>query len=367
MPQRLIPAPGTDEQILLAEIARLHKIIQALMNRAERSTNAPSSNFRSFHTTVMLEEQVRNRTEDLESALRDNKKITRELHAAQSNLLATAREAGMADIANNVLHNIGNVLNSVNVSAGLIKGKMRDSKALRLNKAVQLINEHLADLGDFLINDEKGKLLPAYLNKLVVALADEQQSIIEELESLTKSVDHIKSIVAKQQSYAGTTNVLEPVSVKDLLEDALHIDANAFARQKVTVIKEYIDLPLLLLDKSQLLQILVNLIGNAKQAMQSVIDRSNEITLRMSIARGDNERRLLIAIADNGEGIENENMPKLFVHGFTTRKNGHGFGLHSCALAAKQMGGNLMVHSDGPGKGAVFTLELPFNPVGDFQ
>lgn len=356
-----------DKVALLAEITRQNKIIQALMNRAERSTNAQGSNFSSSQATVMLEDQVRNRTEDLETTLRDNKKITRELHAAQSNLLAMAREAGMAEIANNVLHNIGNVLNSINVSTGLIKNKMRDTKAQGLSKAVQLINEHAENLGDFLTHNDKGKLLPGYLNKLVTALAVEQQSVIEELELLTKCVDHIKTIVATQQSYAGKTNVIEAVQVSNLLEDALRINANALARHWVTVVTEFADIPLLMLDKSQLLQILVNLIGNAKQALEGVMDRSHQLTLRMNIIDLADGQRLQICVEDNGEGITQKNMARLFVHGFTTRKYGHGFGLHSCVLAAKEMGGTLIAHSDGLGKGATFTLELPAKPVEDSQ
>jgi len=302
--------------------------------------------------------------EAAEAGLRDNERITRELHAVQSDLVTTARQAGMAEIANNVLHNVGNVLNSVNVSAGLVTSKMRDSKALGLVKAVQLMNEHAADLGEFLTRDAKGKLLPDYLNKVVAALAAEQQSVVAELGSLTTSVDHIKDIVATQQSYAGAANVVEAVQVRELLEDALRMNAGALARHQVTVVREFADVPLLMLDKSRVLQILVNLIGNAKQAMDGVTDHAHLLTLRVEVADLSNERNLRIRVEDEGEGIAPENLARLFVHGFTTRKNGHGFGLHSCALAAKEMGGTLTAQSAGLGKGAAFTLDLPIKQVG---
>lgn len=292
---------------------------------------------------------------------------TRELHAAQSELLTKSRQAGMAEIANNVLHNVGNVLNSVNVSAGLVSGKISDSKAQGLGKVVQLMNEHAADLGDFLTHDEKGKLLPGYLNKLVAALAAEQQSIVEELGSLTKSIDHIKDIVATQQSYAGAASVVEAVQVRDVLEDALRMHAGALTRHKVSVVREFSDVPVLPLDRHRLLQILINLIGNAKYAMDGVLDHLHRITLRMDIADCADGRRLRICVEDEGEGIAPENLTRIFAHGFTTRKNGHGFGLHSCALAAREMGGTLVAHSDGPGKGATFTLELPIKLVEDPQ
>jgi signal transduction histidine kinase len=286
-----------------------------------------------------------------------------ELLEAQSELVTTARQAGMAQIANNVLHNVGNVLNSVNVSAGLIGAKVRNSKAQGLAKAVQLMNEHAADLGDFFSRDERGKALPGYLNKLVGALAAEKQNIGEELESLSKSIDHIKEIVANQQSYSGATSLVEPVQIKDLLEDALRMNAASMARHQVRVVKEFAEVPLLLLDRHLVLQILVNLIGNAQQAMDGVPDRSHQITLRMEITEPADGSRLKIRVEDDGEGIAPQNLARLFAHGFTTRKNGHGFGLHSCALAAKEMGGTITAHSDGASKGAAFTLELPVNPA----
>jgi len=273
-----------------------------------------------------------------------------------------SRQAGMAEIANNVLHNVGNVLNSVNVSAGLIGSKLRESKDQGLAKAVQLMNEHAMDLGDFLTRDAKGKALPGYLNKLVAALAAEKQSIAQELESLSRSVDHIKEIVATQQSYSGSTSVAEPVHVRDLMEDALRMNAASIARRQIAVVKDFADVPLLLLDKHLVLQILVNLIRNAENAMDAVPDRSHQITLRMNVVESaEGQRRLRIRVEDDGEGIAPENLTRLFGHGFTTRKNGHGFGLHSCALAAKEMQGAITAHSDGLDRGAVFTLELPAN------
>jgi signal transduction histidine kinase len=249
----------------------------------------------------------------------------------------------------------------------MVNRKVRDSKSQGLANAVKLINEHPADLADFLTCDTKGKLLPDYLNKLVTALGAEQQSIITELESLTNSIDHIKEIVTTQQSYAGVASVVEEVQIRDLLEDALRMNAGSLARHQVTVVKEYADVPLLLLDKHLVLQILLNLIGNAKQAMDGVIDRAHHLTLRVIIADLADGRRLRIRVEDNGEGIAPENLARLFVHGFTTRKKGHGFGLHSCALGAKELGGTLAAHSDGPDKGAIFTLELPLNTVGVLQ
>ncbi|MNQ96404.1 Sensor histidine kinase TodS [compost metagenome] len=281
---------------------------------------------------------------------------TRQLKDTQGELLDTARRAGMAEIATNVLHNVGNVLNSVNISAELVSRKLRNSKAQGLGKAMHLINERQQDLGSFLTEDEKGKLLPGYLNQLVEAINHEQQGMAEELTQLSKSVDHIKDIVATQQSYAGASNFLESLSISELLEDALRMNFGALTRHNVTVLKEYADIPRIMGDKHRLLLILINLISNAKYAMSNVSNHERIMTLGATIIDGET---LQISVRDKGEGIAPKDMTRIFAHGFTTRKEGHGFGLHSCALAAIEMNGHLNAYSDGPGKGALFVLQVP--------
>jgi PAS domain S-box-containing protein len=320
----------------------------------------------SFHE-VRLVPLLQDQALAIARDITDRKNAEAKLAQMHKQLTEASRQAGMAEIANNVLHNVGNVLNSVNVSAGIIGSKLSDSKDQGLSKAVQLMQEHATDLGDFLTRDARGQALPGYLNKLVAALAAEKESIAAELKSLTRSIDHIKDIVATQQSYSGATTVVESVQIKDLIEDALRINAASITRHQITVIKEYVDVPLLMLDKHLVLQILVNLIGNAKHAMNGMHDHLHQIVLGTEICGSAERPRLRIRVADNGEGIGPENLAKLFGHGFTTRKNGHGFGLHSCALAAKEMQGAITAHSDGRGQGATFTLELPINPPGGIQ
>ena len=109
------------------------------------------------------------------------------------------------------------------------------------------------------------------------------------------------------------------------------------------------------LEKHKILQILVNLLRNAKHACQESDRADKRLTVR--VINGDG--RVRISVIDNGIGIPPENLIRIFSHGFTTKKDGHGFGLHSGALAAKEMDGSLTVHSDGPGQGSTFTLELP--------
>ncbi|MDR7296241.1 PAS domain S-box-containing protein [Pelomonas aquatica] len=287
------------------------------------------------------------------------KAAEREIAVVHKQLVEASRLAGMAEIATNVLHNVGNVLNSVNIAAGMVGDRLRNSKLKGLERAVGLIDEHAGDLGDYLTQDPRGKLLPTYLRDLAQALRAEQVAMADELATLAKSVDHIKEVIATQQSYAGASCVVEAVNVGELLDDALRMNAGALTRHKVEVVKTLVDLPALMLDRHRMLQILVNLISNAKQALNGLSDREPCIRLHAMLAGEAPARVLRISVSDNGEGIEAQNLTRIFSHGFTTRRNGHGFGLHSCVLAAQEMGGVLHVHSEGADLGATFTLDVP--------
>ena len=273
-------------------------------------------------------------------------------------LLLTSREAGMAEVATSILHNVGNVLNSVNVSASLLLDSAKKSKASSLAKAVALLNDHAANLGEFLASDPKGKQLAPFLNLLSEELAREQHRNLAELELLRENIEHVKEIVAMQQSYARVSGVIETVKASEIVEDALRINAGALARHGVVLIREYTDDSVLSIEKHKVLQILVNLIRNSKYACDDSGRKDKQIRLKIS----KHDQWVSIAIIDNGVGIPPENLTRIFNYGFTTRKAGHGFGLHSGALTAKELGGSLTVHSEGPGSGASFILDLPPQP-----
>jgi signal transduction histidine kinase len=285
----------------------------------------------------------------------ERKRAEAEVAEMHRQLLETSRQAGMAEVATGVLHNVGNVLNSVNVASTLLSDNLKKSKAPNLSKAVALMREHATNLGVFMTSDPKGTQLPGYLAQLGEHLVSEQTAALKELAGLQKNIEHIKDIVAMQQSYAKVSGVTETLMVTDLVEDALRMNASALERHEVQVVREYADLPPITVDKHKILQILVNLIRNAKYAC----DDSGRPDRQMKVRISNHNERIQISVIDNGVGIPQENLLRIFNHGFTTRKEGHGFGLHSGALAAKEMGGTLSVHSDGPGTGATFTIELP--------
>ena len=283
------------------------------------------------------------------------KEAEAKLNQIHKQLLETSRQAGMAEVAVSVLHNVGNVLNSVNVASSCVADSIRNSKAANLSKIVALLREHEADLGHFITNDPKGKQLPGYLAQLAEHLAGEQTDALDNLARLQKNVEHIREIVAMQQNYAKTSGVLESLPIVDLVEDAVRMNVGSMERHNIKMLREYSETPLVLADKHKVLQILVNVISNAKHACTDSEKQNKQIILR--VVNGN--ERIKISVIDNGVGIPAENMTRIFNYGFTTRKDGHGFGLHNGALAAKEMGGSLAAFSEGPGRGATFTLELP--------
>ena len=280
-----------------------------------------------------------------------------ELDKLNRKLLDTSRQAGMADVATGVLHNVGNVLNSVSVAATVVAERLQRSKITNLQRATALVLEQKDRAGDYITNDPKGKLLPVYFDTVAGQLAEERDELITKVSSVAQHIEHIKEIVAMQQSYAKVSGAYEDLVAADLVEDALRINVAAFDRHSIKVVREFsVGLPPVFVDRHKVLQVLINLLRNAKHAMEDVPDDRKKMVI--SIRRCSHEQ-IAVVVRDFGIGIPATNLTKIFNHGFTTKKNGHGFGLHSGANAAKEMGGSLTALSDGPDKGAEFTLKLP--------
>lgn len=306
-----------------------------------------------------LEARVEERTQQLSAANDQLKQQMEEREVMNRRMIELSHQAGKAEVATGVLHNVGNVLNSINVSASLVEETLRQSRLPTLKKTADLIGEQ-DDLGSFMTTDPRGQMVPGYLTKLADSLLEERDLESQELRSLIEHLDHVKTIVSMQQSYAGVSGLLEPVMLPKLLDEAELLNASSLVRHAVEIVREIEPLPELLVEKQKVMQILVNLLKNAKDALTE--GRADNRRLWVRIHR-HGEDRVRISLTDNGIGIARENLTNIFSHGFTTKETGHGFGLHSCANAAKEMGGMLMVTSDGLGKGATFTIELPYQPA----
>jgi PAS domain S-box-containing protein len=309
--------------------------------------------FRDDTLRKRAEARLRQSHDELEQRVDER---TRALREAQRQLVDTALAAGKAEVATNILHNVGNVLNGVNVLAQLIEERLQARSWDGLSKAAELVAGQRANLGRFLTEDERGRRLPEYLEQLAARQAADRAGLLENVERLLEHIEHIKRIVVLQQEHARSVSLREDTSLPEVIEDALSINHAALERHEITVVRDYQVQPTLHIHKHKLLQILINLVSNAKYALAETLREPRRITVRMTRPTGDLIR---IEVIDNGCGIPAELLTQIFQHGFTTRADGHGFGLHASVLAAKDMGGSLHARSDGPGRGACFTLELP--------
>ncbi|WNG16516.1 AAA family ATPase [Cystobacter fuscus] len=284
---------------------------------------------------------------------------THELKQAQARLVDTAREVGMAEVAANVLHNVGNVLTSAVVNLEVMRKAVGSLRVGRVKQAAALLLEQRDQLVDFLTHSPRGRHLPDYLGALGEELVKEQMRLMEDLDAMNRHIEHIRAIVQVQQTYAKRSLMTEECALPQLIDDALRIQLEGLQRHGITVHRELSAVPRVRADKHKVLQILINLISNAKQALEPMPEGRRNLWVRMKVQGAV----IRIQVVDDGVGIAPEVKDKLFSHGFTTRKDGHGFGLHSSALAAQLLNGRLLIESEGPGRGAVTTLELPLDPA----
>jgi signal transduction histidine kinase len=300
-------------------------------------------------------------TRDVSARKQDERRLIDSLDRlkkAQRQLMEASHLAGMAEVASSVLHNVGNVLNSVNVSAATV-GELLDQSPLDgLSMALELLATHRSDLTRYVGEDPKGMRLLPYLAQLSRVLLDDRKRARGEVESLQKNIDHIKMIVTTQQSNARSmSGATERLSPEEVVEDAIKLTSAWDGKDGIILARTYAPVPEAELDRHKVLQIVINLLTNARHAVADAPVR--KVTVRLT-TRG--EQHFFIEVEDTGKGIPAENLTRIFNHGFTTRRDGHGFGLHGSALAAGEMGGTLVAHSAGPDQGARFVLDLPVRP-----
>ncbi|HYH99553.1 GAF domain-containing sensor histidine kinase, partial [Hyalangium sp.] len=312
-------------------------------------------NARLYTDLHRAEAALRQANEELERRVEER---TRELTKAQSQLVETARMVGMAEVATNVLHDVGNALTTIVVDTGMMRQAVASSRLSRMRQVAALMEEHRADLPRFFAQDPRGNHLVDYLSSLTTELAKEQGTLQNTLEDMDKNVSRVRAIIQMQQTYATSTLMPEECEMGELLEDALRLQQGALERASIQVTREVSPLPRVKVDRYKVLQILFNLLSNACHALEEGPLGNRCLAVRVA-ARGEWAR---IQVVDSGVGIAPELKPRLFSQGFTTREDGQGIGLHSSALAAQLLGGRLTLESEGPDKGATATLDLPLAP-----
>ncbi len=302
------------------------------------------------------EELVRNNS-NLQKEINERLATERKLKETQNQLLDSAHKAGMAEIAADSLHNVGNILNSVKTSAYIIKESMTNSPMESYSQTCNMVRQNEDNLVEFLFNDQKGVKTIQYFLALEKSFKSAFQEVGDNIDRLNRKIDAISDVIVAQQSYASSTSFSEEINIIEIIEDSLRITQEFENMEDIEVIEEFDSRPNVTLQKSKLLHILVNLFKNAILSMQN----DSEGQKRLIIKTSSKDNSVYLEVSDTGEGIPEENLQKIFAHGFTTRKSGFGFGLHSCANYVSEMGGTISAESDGKGKGARFLLKFPLD------
>ncbi len=284
---------------------------------------------------------------------------TAELRETQKTLVDVAHRAGMAEIASGILHNVGNVLNSVKVSSQILRENIEESKINSLNKALNLIEHHSDDLDKYITKDEKGKILPTYLIQVGKALKDEQKSYLEELSNLNSGINHVEEIITVQQNYAGVSGVIETISLSKMMDDVIRMYQDRFDKYNVKIVRYYKKTPSISVEKGKLMQVFVNLLKNAQESLIIKGDEEKVITINISEDKG--KKCQIVEIIDTGIGIPKENLNRIFSYGFTTKRDSRGLGLHTSALTMAELKGKILAYSKSKGMGAKFTVIVPIN------
>ncbi|NGP87955.1 ATP-binding protein [Fodinibius halophilus] len=304
----------------------------------------------SFYSQARKLAGMRSKMEDKNEKLNET---VEELKSTRNELVEKAHKAGMADLATGVLHNIGNILNSVNISTSVINETLQKSKIPKLQQANELLDEHKDNLKEFIAEDSRGPKLLNYYLKLGQPLSQEHEKLQEHCNRLIDKVNLMLEVIDAQQDYAKVGRIVEEVQLEEIVEDTLKLQAGSIERHELHIQKDFEDTDTVEVQKSKLIHILVNLFKNAKEAMTNV-NRDERV---LTIGTSQDEDHIYLSISDNGDGISEANKKKIFNHGFTTKRSGHGYGLHTCANYMAEMDGKILVESEG--QGATFTLLFP--------
>ncbi len=269
----------------------------------------------------------------------------------QTQLAEASRAAGRSQVASTVIHNVGNVLTNVNSLLDVASDRVEGLRIEPLSKLAERLR--CEESGDGLI-----EATPKYLEGLADSLDHDRDTIFQLISTLHDNIRHIHDVIRDQQRHTG--HDLDPtrVSVIEVINEAIgccrarldqdSIEVNVLCHKDMAVNS----------DHSLLLQSMINVIGNARNAL-----RDREGQRRLSIDVNVEDDMAVIRFKDNGQGMTEETLNRVFDAHFTTRKSGSGLGLHFCANSIRKLGGTIHAESDGPDRGATFVFQLPIQPV----
>ena len=270
----------------------------------------------------------------------------------QKQLVEASHLSGMAEVATGVLHNVGNVLNSLGISVSTAQAHVQASPFERIERVAAMLDERRKNISDA-DGDRRAQVIPDYLSALSSQMRRDSDVVKREIEAISGHVQYLREIIQAQQSFARVGGAEETVNVSELVEGALRLKSQEL--RSTAVVRDIGEMSEVWTDRYKLLQIIVNFVTNACDAMAANGSRERRMAVRARLVEGELE----IAVADSGVGIPPNLMQRIWEFGFTTKAHGHGFGLHSSAVAAQQLGGTVTAESEGAGKGARFAVRIP--------
>ena len=282
---------------------------------------------------------------------------TRELKETQTLLMQQAHEAGMAEMAVGILHNIGNAITPAKVGAALLIARLQKSPIRNYLHDIMARVREVVERDAALPPEEKERLTEI-LRLTPETVRAEYDKVIEDVQQIRDKHEHIESIIHLQMRYARLYGDLEDVDVNHLVDDALRMLDDSLRKRSVTVTRNFARVPPVRIEQAKLIQIIVNLLKNGFEAMEEIAPEERHITISTYLENGT-PPAVVLAIKDTGVGFSAVVQKQLFVFGYTTKSKGSGFGLHSCANYLIANNGSISAYSEGEGKGAEFVVRLP--------
>ena len=276
------------------------------------------------------------------------------LDAGYRRLMDQAHKKGMADISTGILHNIGNILNNVNIATYSLARLLDDNAINDLIMANTLLNSRFDDLDEFIRSDPKGKTLMQFYVSLTDVFENFRNKLLENVERLSNRIDLIDEIITAQQSYTTVKSNLTALDIIAVVEDVLKMHQTTLEKHGIRVIRNHGRIMRALANRTKLFHVITNIVKNAVEAMEPTPVEHRKLSMAVT-AESD---KVFLSISDSGNGIAPGHLEDIFAYGFTTKMDGHGFGLHSCANYMTEMNGRLWAESSGTGTGATFVLQL---------
>ncbi len=274
---------------------------------------------------------------------------------SRTQLVDQSFQAGFAELAKGVLHNLGNAMTPIGVRLANLGERLRVAPADDADLATAELAAGGADA-------ERNADLQEFLRLACRELATTVRSAREDVAVMSRQATVIQTALSEQLRSARNEHVIEPVRLTELVAQSLEIVPDS-CRQRLTVDTDETlrGLGVVRVARTVLRLILQNLIINAADAVRDAGKAKGRLRLSAQIVIDASGEKLHLQCVDDGVGIAPQNLQRVFEKGFSTKspETNHGIGLHWCANAINALGGRIWAASEGPGHGAAMHLIVP--------